>query len=45
MIGCAVTTDFRILFDEVASRHLGVPPAPAIFPGWTRPRARLGLFG
>jgi uncharacterized protein (DUF1501 family) len=41
----AVATDFRALFDEVASRQLGVRPSPAIFPGWTRPQARLGLFG
>jgi len=29
----AVTTDFRDLFTEVATRHLGVPAAP-IFPGF-----------
>ncbi len=39
----AVTTDFRSLFSEVAARHLGVPPAASIFPGWT-PRAPLGVF-
>jgi uncharacterized protein (DUF1501 family) len=38
----AVTTDFRNLFSEVASRHLGVPAAP-IFPGF-RPAPPLGLL-
>ena len=28
----AVTTEFRTLFSEVAWHHLGVPPAPPIFP-------------
>jgi uncharacterized protein (DUF1501 family) len=39
----AVTTDFRTLFTEVATRHLGVPPAP-LFPGFPRPQPPLGLF-
>jgi len=30
----AVTTDFRNLFAEVASRHLGVPAAAPLFPGF-----------
>jgi uncharacterized protein (DUF1501 family) len=30
----AVTTDFRDLFAEVAVRHLGVPPAAPLFPGF-----------
>ena len=39
----AVTTDFRTLFSEVASRHLGVPPA-LLFPGWKTAQPSLGLF-
>jgi uncharacterized protein (DUF1501 family) len=31
----AVTTDFRHLFTEVATRHLGVPPAASLFPGFS----------
>jgi uncharacterized protein (DUF1501 family) len=38
----AMTTDFRSLFSEVASRHLGVPSAP-IFPGF-RPAPPLGIL-
>src|SRR5580765_368453 len=38
----AVTTDFRTLFSEIATRHLGVPAAP-IFPGF-RPQAPLGIL-
>ena len=30
-----MTTDFRALFTEVAQRHLGVPPAAPLFPGFT----------
>ncbi len=30
----AVTTDFRLLFAEVALRHLGVPAAAPLFPGF-----------
>ena len=30
----AVTTDFRALFAEVARRHLGVPTAAPLFPGF-----------
>ena len=40
----AVTTDFRALFSEVATRHLGLPPTP-LFPGWTSTGPPLGLFG
>jgi uncharacterized protein (DUF1501 family) len=40
----AVTTDFRALFNEVATRHLAVPPTAGLFPGWT-PAAPLGLIG
>ncbi len=39
-----VTTDFRTLFSEVATRHLGVSPAVTLFPGWRPPAAALGLF-
>jgi uncharacterized protein (DUF1501 family) len=39
-----VTTDFRDLFSEVAVRHLGVPGAAELFPGWTPPSSSLGLF-
>jgi uncharacterized protein (DUF1501 family) len=38
----AMTTDFRTLFSEVATRHLGVPAAAPLFPGW-RPVAPLGI--
>jgi uncharacterized protein (DUF1501 family) len=38
----AVTTDFRDLFTEIATRHLGVPAAP-IFPGF-KPAQPLGLL-
>jgi len=40
----AVTTDFRALFSEVATRHLGVPPTTEIFPGWATPPTMLNLF-
>jgi len=30
----AVTTDSRALFHEVTTRHLGLPAATALFPGW-----------
>jgi len=40
----AVTTDFRTLFNEVATRHLAVPATAGLFPGWT-PAAPLGLIG
>ncbi len=39
----AVTTDFRALFSEVATRHRGVPADVAIFPGWTS-ATRLGVL-
>jgi uncharacterized protein (DUF1501 family) len=38
----AVTTDFRDLFTEVATRHLRVPAAP-IFPGF-KPAQPLGIL-
>jgi uncharacterized protein (DUF1501 family) len=41
----AVTTDFRTLFSEVAIRHLALPAATPLFPGWRSPSpAPLGLF-
>jgi uncharacterized protein (DUF1501 family) len=39
----AVTTDFRSLFTEVATRHLAVAASP-LFPGFTAAPAALGLF-
>src|SRR2546426_8636414 len=39
----AVTTDFRTLFSEIATRHLGVPSAP-IFPGFRSAAPPLGLL-
>jgi uncharacterized protein (DUF1501 family) len=39
----AVTTDFRSLFTEVATRHLGVA-APLLFPGFRTASVPLGLF-
>jgi uncharacterized protein (DUF1501 family) len=39
----AVTTDFRSLFTEVATRHLAVAASP-LFPGFTAAPASLGLF-
>ena len=39
----AVTTDFRTLFSEVATRHLGVSGAP-LFPGWKAVEPALHLF-
>ena len=39
----AVTTDFRTLFTEVATRHLGAPSAP-LFPGFRATQSPLGLF-
>ena len=40
----AVSTDFRTLFAEVASRHLGVAQPASLFPGWKDTPASLGLF-
>ena len=42
----AVTTDFRHVFAEVATRHLGVPPTAGVFPGYTiNPSDFLGFLG
>jgi uncharacterized protein (DUF1501 family) len=41
----AVTTDFRDVFAEIVTRHLGLANAGAIFPGYTlQPERRPGLF-
>lgn len=41
----AVTTDFRNVFAEVVVRHLGLPDAHAVFPGFSVDPGRfLGLF-
>ncbi len=39
----AVTTDFRALFSEVATRHLGVPASP-LFPGFKPTQPPLGIL-
>jgi uncharacterized protein (DUF1501 family) len=31
----ALTTDFRDVFGEVATRHLGTPNVQAVFPGYS----------
>src|SRR4030095_8381247 len=33
----SVTTDFRTLFHEVATRHLALPATAPLFPGWSAP--------
>ena len=41
----AVTTDFRDVFGEVVTRHLGLPDARPIFPGYaSSPSKYPGLF-
>jgi uncharacterized protein (DUF1501 family) len=40
----AVTTDFRALFSEVATRHLALPASAPLFPGWSPPPRPLGLI-
>jgi uncharacterized protein (DUF1501 family) len=40
----AVTTDFRALFHEITTRHLGVPAAAPLFPGWLPLASPLGLL-
>jgi uncharacterized protein (DUF1501 family) len=40
----ALTTDFRTVFTEVASRHLGATKSDALFPGFA-PGAMLGVLG
>jgi uncharacterized protein (DUF1501 family) len=39
----SVTTDFRTLFHEVATRHLALPATAPLFPGWSAPPRPLGL--
>jgi uncharacterized protein (DUF1501 family) len=40
----ALTTDFRSVFSEIATKHLGATNLNAMFPGFSSP-ARLGLLG
>jgi uncharacterized protein (DUF1501 family) len=40
----AVTTDFRTLFSEVASRQLGLTSTAGLFPGFRPPAALLGVM-
>jgi uncharacterized protein (DUF1501 family) len=40
----AMAVDFRALFHEVATRHLGLPATAPLFPGW-RSTGPLGLMG
>jgi uncharacterized protein (DUF1501 family) len=40
----AVTTDFRALFHEIATRHLALPATAPLFPGWSPPARPLGLL-
>jgi uncharacterized protein (DUF1501 family) len=39
----SVTTDFRTLFHEIATRHLALPATAPLFPGWSAPPRSLGL--
>ena len=42
----AVTTDFRDVFGEIVTRHLGVSDARPVFPGYATSAAKFpGLFG
>jgi uncharacterized protein (DUF1501 family) len=42
----AITTDFRDLFGEVVTQHLGVSPTAPIFPGYALdPARRPGVLG
>ena len=40
----ALTTDFRAVFGEVASKHLGATDLGPIFPGFDAKRNALGLL-
>ena len=40
----AVTTDYRTLLSEVLEKHLGLPNAAKLFPGFEAPSARLGVI-
>ena len=40
----AVTTDFRALFSEIATRHLTLPATTPLFPGWSPPARPLGVL-
>jgi uncharacterized protein (DUF1501 family) len=39
----ALTTDFRAVFSEIASKHLGAAKLDAVFPGYS-PHAQLGVL-
>jgi len=42
----AVTTDFRDVFGEIVTKHLGLQDARQVFPGFQISEARFpGLFG
>jgi uncharacterized protein (DUF1501 family) len=42
----AITTDFRDVFGEIVVRHLGLPDARPVFPGYAAQPSRFpGLFG
>jgi len=42
----ALTTDFRDVFSEIASKHLGAKNLPAVFPGYTGSSAKFrGVLG
>jgi uncharacterized protein (DUF1501 family) len=40
----AVTTDFRALFSEIATRHLTLPATTPLFPGWSPAARPLGVL-
>src|SRR5262249_34045829 len=40
----ALTTAFRPLFTEVATRHLGIAASAPLFPGWAPTAPPLGLY-
>jgi uncharacterized protein (DUF1501 family) len=40
----AVTTDFRTLFNEIATRHLALPATAPLVPGWSPAPRPLGLL-
>lgn len=39
-----VTTDFRTLFQELATTHLAIPTTTTLFPNWIPPTQPLGLL-
>jgi uncharacterized protein (DUF1501 family) len=40
----AVTTDYRTLLSEILEKHLGLPSAASLFPGFESPSTRLGVI-